>query len=109
MAAATVALGAIAILQPVGLPLIGSLVLLGAGLGAFTPVNNTSVMSAAPRTASGVAAGLLNMTRGLGTSLGAAIALLVYELSGFSWAVAALAVAALLAAILSAAPRIWRA
>lgn len=105
MAAATVALGAIAILQPVGLPLIGSLVLLGAGLGAFTPVNNTSVMSAAPRTASGVAAGLLNMTRGLGTSLGAAIALLVYELSGFSWAVAALAVAALLAAVLSAAPR----
>lgn len=54
------------------------LALAGAGLGAFTPPNNASIMGAAPRRQSGVASGVLNMTRGLGTSLGLALAGLVY-------------------------------
>ena len=52
--------------------LVGELAALGVGLGLFTPPNNAAIMGAAPRTQSGVAAGVLNLTRGLGTSLGLA-------------------------------------
>lgn len=41
-------------------------------LGAFTPPNNAAIMGAAPRHRLGVAGGILNMTRGLGTTLGVA-------------------------------------
>jgi MFS family permease len=58
--------------------LLGELALIGAGLGAFTPANNATIMAAAPRSHSGVAGGVLNMTRGLGTSLGVALTGLVY-------------------------------
>lgn len=51
---------------------------LGAGLGAFTPANNRAVMLAAPPGASGAAAGLLNMTRGLGTAAGTAVAVVAF-------------------------------
>ena len=46
--------------------------LFGLGLGAFTPPNNASIMGAAPRNRLGVAGGILNMTRGLGTTFGVA-------------------------------------
>ncbi|MBV8992580.1 MAG: MFS transporter [Pseudonocardiales bacterium] len=58
------------------------LALVGAGLGAFTPANNAAIMSAAPRSGSGVAGGILNMTRSVGTSLGVAATGLVYTASG---------------------------
>lgn len=45
---------------------------LGLGLGLFTPANNAAIMGAAPPSRYGVAAGTLNMTRSLGTSLGVA-------------------------------------
>ncbi|MHB1488339.1 MAG: DHA2 family efflux MFS transporter permease subunit, partial [Acidimicrobiales bacterium] len=46
------------------------LALHGAGLGAFTPPNNAAIMGSAPPKQSGMASGVLNMTRGFGTSLG---------------------------------------
>jgi EmrB/QacA subfamily drug resistance transporter len=51
-------------------PLLGVLALFGLGVGAFTPPNNAAIMGAAPRHRLGVAGGVLNMTRGLGTTLG---------------------------------------
>ncbi len=52
------------------LPLVAALGLFGLGLGAFTPPNNAAIMGAAPRHRLGVAGGILNMTRGLGTTVG---------------------------------------
>ncbi len=54
------------------LPLLIVLALFGLGLGAFTPPNNVAIMRAAPRHRLGVAGGILNMTSGLGTTLGVA-------------------------------------
>jgi EmrB/QacA subfamily drug resistance transporter len=54
------------------------LALLGVGLGLFTPANNAAIMGAAPRSQSGSASGVLNMTRGLGTSLGLSLTGLVF-------------------------------
>jgi EmrB/QacA subfamily drug resistance transporter len=56
----------------------------GVGLGAFTPTNNAAIMAAAPMRQAGVASGVLNMTRGLGTSLGLALTGLVFTLAGGS-------------------------
>ena len=53
---------------------------MGVGLGAFTPPNNAAIMGAAPRGLSGLAGGVLNMTRGLGTSLGLAFAGVAYTI-----------------------------
>ena len=63
---------------------LASLAAAGVGLGAFTPPNNAAIMSAAPPALSGLASGVLNMTRGLGTSLGLAIAGLAYTLGASS-------------------------
>ena len=57
-----------------------ALAIAGAGLGLFTPPNNAAIMGAAPPHQSGMASGILNLTRGLGTSLGLAVAGLVYTL-----------------------------
>lgn len=46
--------------------------LLGIGLGLFTPPNNSTIMGSAPANRLGVAGGMLNMTRSLGTSIGVA-------------------------------------
>jgi MFS family permease len=72
--AAVAALVAIARAHPTGAALAGLLGAVGIGLGAFTPANNRAIMLAAPAGTSGAAAGLLNMTRGLGTAAGTAIA-----------------------------------
>ena len=72
MAAAGLA-GLVAVVQsgrPTVLALGSLLAATGAGLGAFTPANNAAVMAAAPPSAVSSAGGLLNMARGLGTSLG---------------------------------------
>lgn len=58
------------------------LAVLGAGLGAFVPANNASVMGAAPRAQAGLASGILNTTRGLGTALGVAVGGLVFSIVG---------------------------
>lgn len=73
MLVAAAALLALALL-PAGslVTTLGSLALLGVGLGLFTPPNNSAIMGSAPNNRLGVAGGILNMTRGLGTSLGVA-------------------------------------
>jgi EmrB/QacA subfamily drug resistance transporter len=64
---------------------LGFVVLLGAigvGLGLFTSPNNASVMGAAPGAQAGMASGVLNMSRGLGTSLGLALTGVVFTVAG---------------------------
>jgi hypothetical protein len=54
--------------------------LVGAGLGAFTPANNAAIMEAAPRSHSGLAGCILNMTRGLSAAPGVALTGAVFTL-----------------------------
>jgi EmrB/QacA subfamily drug resistance transporter len=73
MLAAAVALVGLAVAPSTSLPLtLGLLATLGIGLGLFTPPNNSAIMGSAPAHRLGVAGGILNMTRSLGTSLGVA-------------------------------------
>jgi MFS family permease len=72
-----VGLAVLALLHGVPARLCG-LAIAGAGLGAFTPVNNAAVMAAGPRERAGVLGGLVSMTRTLGAILGVALASLIY-------------------------------
>jgi EmrB/QacA subfamily drug resistance transporter len=73
MAVAALALAGLALAPSISLGMtLGLLALLGFGLGLFTPPNNSAVMGSAPANRLGVAGGILNMTRSLGTSLGVA-------------------------------------
>jgi MFS family permease len=88
---------------------------IGVGLGLFTPANNAAIMAAAPREHSGMAGGVLNLTRGLGTALGVAATGLVLGLrnaerlhasphvvtAGFQTCIVVLAVVAVVAAALA--------
>lgn len=56
------------------LPMTGALTLFGVGQGLFTSPNNSSIMGAAPADRTGQAAGVLNMMRSFGTSVGIATA-----------------------------------
>ena len=58
--------------------LLVELVAIGIGLGTFTPPNNAAIMGAVRRNQAGMASGILNMTRGLGTALGVALTGLVF-------------------------------
>ncbi len=49
------------------------LILVGAGLGVFTPPNNSSVMGSLPSSRLGVGGGILNMARSLGMAMGTAL------------------------------------
>lgn len=87
------------------------LAVIGVGTGLFTPANNASVMGSAPRSDSGLAGGVLNMTRGIGTASGVAVTGLVFSLAagaahtadgasrGFLFACALLVVPTLAAAV----------
>lgn len=77
---------------------LAGLTLVGAGLGAFIPINNAAVMSAMPRTRAGVLSGILNTTRSLATAAGVALGGLLYAADGLGPALAALAAVALTAA-----------
>jgi EmrB/QacA subfamily drug resistance transporter len=72
-------------------PLVAGLALTGLGIGAFTPVNNASVMGASPPGHAGVVSGVLNMTRGIGTALGVAIGTVLYTGAGLTAALGTLA------------------
>ena len=75
--------------------LLAGLAVAGVGLGAFTPANNATIMSASPKGHTGVVGGVLNMTRGVGTALGVALASVLYIVgSGVSSASASSAAAA---------------
>ncbi|MBV9578844.1 MAG: DHA2 family efflux MFS transporter permease subunit [Chloroflexi bacterium] len=88
MLLSALALLALALLPDSGLPLMLVLLgVLGVGLGLFTPPNNSAIMGSAPQQRLGVAGGILNMTRSIGTSLGVALtgavlALLLSALTG---------------------------
>jgi len=58
--------------------LLVGLAVAGLGLGAFIPANNATIMSASPKGHTGVVGGVLNMTRGVGTALGVALASALY-------------------------------
>lgn len=53
----------------------------GIGLGMFTPANNATVARAGRVEQAGMVSGLLNMTRGVGTSLGVALAGATFSLT----------------------------
>ena len=75
--------------------LLVGLAVAGLGLGAFTPANNATIMAASPPGHTGVIGGVLNMTRGVGTALGVALASALYiTASGASSASASPAAAA---------------
>ena len=56
------------------LPITGALALFGVGEGLFTSPNNSSIMGAAPAEQTGQAAGVLDVMRSFGTSVGVATA-----------------------------------
>jgi EmrB/QacA subfamily drug resistance transporter len=90
MGLSAVGLAALGVLRPDGLLILPLLAILGVGLGLFTPPNNAAIMGAAPRDHAGVASGILNMTRGMGTALGLAVTSLVFGLvAGVRYAVPA--------------------
>jgi MFS family permease len=62
--------------------LVPGLAAVGWGLGLLLPANNALVMRAIPSEQAGAAGGLVNMTRGLGTSLGVALPALGVHLAG---------------------------
>lgn len=90
---------------------------IGLGLGLFTPANNATVAAAGHTNQAGMVSGVMNMTRGVGTSLGVAFGAVLYVLAsgpasavghagassaGFRLAIGAFAAVALLAAVLAA-------
>jgi len=80
--------------------------LLGAGLGAYIPANNTAIMAAIPVRQAAAAGGMVNMARGLGTALGVAVVTLALHAAaslGHAGAGPAAAMAALAASALAAA------
>jgi MFS family permease len=84
-------------------PLAGLVVLLavaGIGLGLFTPANNAAIAGSGQEEHAGMVSGVLNMTRGIGTALGIAVAGLAYAHGGFSVTMPVLAGLAGLAALI---------
>lgn len=58
--------------------LVSILIMLGVGMGLFTPPNNSAIMGAAPREKLGTAGGVLNMMRSLGLIFGVDISGLIF-------------------------------
>jgi len=75
-------LGLLAALRPSTAGFLTLLALVGAGLGLFTSPNNAGIMAAVPARQSGLASGLLNMSRGLGTAMGLAVSTAVFSALG---------------------------
>jgi EmrB/QacA subfamily drug resistance transporter len=80
MGISALSLVVLGITHPSGATLLLALAGLGLGLGVFTPPNNAAIMGSAPREQAGVASGVLNMTRGMGTAMGLAFTSLVLGL-----------------------------
>lgn len=70
---AVVSAGSLAVAPDTPLWVAVWLALLGLGLGVFIPSNNTAIMSAFPVGNAAIGGGLVNMSRGVGTSLGVAV------------------------------------
>ena len=86
--------------------IVPCLALAGLGLGTFVPANNAVIMRSAPARSAAVLGGLVNVARGIGTTLGIALVTLALHISagapggprGPALALAVLAAAAALAA-----------
>jgi EmrB/QacA subfamily drug resistance transporter len=85
--------------------LVVALGIAGVGLGLFVPPNNTSVMVVARACDTGMASGLLNMARGLGTAFGVAAGAAAYASGGFTGACLLLAAFAAGGVVLAAMAR----
>ncbi|HWE71403.1 MAG TPA: DHA2 family efflux MFS transporter permease subunit, partial [Acidimicrobiales bacterium] len=70
---AALGLVGLSVLHPDPVALVALLVLTGVGLGLFVSPNNAGIMAAIPAQQSGLASGVLNMARGIGTALGLAV------------------------------------
>jgi EmrB/QacA subfamily drug resistance transporter len=79
VAAGLIALG---ILRPGTIGFLLLLGLVGTGLGLFTAPNNATVMGSVPPGQAGMASGILNMSRGLGTALGLSLTGLLFAVNG---------------------------
>ncbi len=81
-------------------PMLGALLLTGAGFGMFQSPNNHALLTTAPRERSGAASGLQSTARQLGQSLGAALAALLvgssvrFEVRPALWTAACFAILA---------------
>ncbi|MFZ0995974.1 MAG: MFS transporter [Candidatus Dormiibacterota bacterium] len=73
MLLAAAALLAIALHPSSGGVLLLEFIAIGVGIGAFTSSNNAAIMRTVGREQSGMASGILNMTRGMGTATGVAL------------------------------------
>jgi EmrB/QacA subfamily drug resistance transporter len=82
MTLVTVALGVMAATRPTTVPFLLLLAVVGVGLGLFTSPNNASIMGAAPEQHAGMASGVLNMSRGIGTALGLALTGSIFTVAG---------------------------
>jgi EmrB/QacA subfamily drug resistance transporter len=82
MALVAVVLLTLGSLRPGTIGFLALLALVGTGLGAFTPPNNAAIMGSVSEQQTGMASGVLNMTRGMGTALGLALTGLVFDLAG---------------------------
>jgi MFS family permease len=80
MLLAAASMGLLATVNGSSSGVMAELALLGAGLGMFTPPNNAAIMGSAASAQAGVASGVLNMTRGMGTAMGLAVTSLVFGL-----------------------------
>jgi EmrB/QacA subfamily drug resistance transporter len=82
MVVATGALVGLAVWRPGTWGFVAVLAAVGIGLGLFNSPNNAGIMTSVPRSQSGLASGLLNMSRGLGTALGLAVSTAVFVAMG---------------------------
>jgi EmrB/QacA subfamily drug resistance transporter len=82
MALVASGLATLGIVRPGTPGLLLLLAIIGCGLGLFTSPNNATIMGAAPPQQAGMASGILNMSRGLGTALGLALTGLLFTING---------------------------
>jgi len=71
----------LALLTPSILIVALVLAVAGLGLGLFTPANNSTIVGSGQEHQAGMVSGVLNMTRGIGTSLGVALAGMTYAIA----------------------------
>ncbi len=82
MALVTTGLVLLGLIRPGAVGMVGLLALIGVGLGLFTSPNNAAIMGSVPKNQAGMASGILNMSRGMGTALGLALTGVVFTASG---------------------------
>jgi MFS family permease len=73
---------ALGLLRPGTPGLVLLLAAIGGGLGLFTSPNNATIMGSAPPQQAGMASGILNMSRGVGTALGLAVTGVLFTING---------------------------